>query len=77
MKKVLILANHDMGLYNFRKELIEKLIDEKNQVYISSPKGERTNDLKKLGCIFIETNIDRRGTNPIKDLRLLLFYKKN
>ena len=29
MKKVLILANNDMGLYKFRRELIEKLSKDK------------------------------------------------
>lgn len=75
MKKILILANNDIGLYNFRKELIERLIQEKNEVYISLPNGERIKDLEKLGCTFIETNVDRRGTNPIKDLKLILKYK--
>lgn len=75
MKKILILANNDIGLYNFRKELIERLIQERNEVYISLPNGERVKDLEKLGCIFVETNVDRRGTNPIKDLKLILKYK--
>ncbi len=75
MKKILILANNDIGLYNFRKELIERLIQERNEVYISLPYGERVKDLEKLGCIFVETNVDRRGTNPIKDLKLILKYK--
>ena len=75
MKKILILANNDIGLYNFRKELIERLIQEKNEVYISLPNGERVKDLEKLGCTFVETNVDRRGTNPIKDLKLILKYK--
>lgn len=74
--KILILANNDLGLYNFRKELIERLIREKNEVYISLPNGERIKDLEKLGCIFIETKVDRRGTNPIKDLKLIFKYRK-
>ena len=32
MKKVLILANNDVGLYKFRKELVEELL--KNIRYI-------------------------------------------
>ena len=74
--KILILANNDVGLYNFRKELIEKLIELKNDIYISLPYGERVEDLKKLGCKFFETYVDRRGTNPIKDMKLLIKYRK-
>lgn len=74
--KVLILANNDVGLYNFRRELIEKLIQERHEVYISLPKGERVEKMVKLGCEFLETKIDRRGTNPFKDFKLLLRYNK-
>ena len=74
--KVLILANNDVGLYNFRKELIEKLIELEKEVYISLPYGDRVDDLQKIGCKYIETNVDRRGTNPITDLKLLIKYKK-
>lgn len=74
--KILILANNDIGLYNFRKELIEKIIQKNNNVYISLPNGERVKDLIELGCNFVETNIDRRGTNPLKDIKLIMKYKK-
>lgn len=74
--KILILANNDIGLYNFRKELIDRLIKEKNEVYMSLPNGERVKHLEKLGCIFFETDVDRRGTNPIKDFKLILKYRK-
>lgn len=83
--KVLILANNDIGLYKFRKELIEELlnpgcyISERNdkpcKVFISLPDGEFISELKNLGCIFINTPIDRRGTNPKTDLKLLMQYR--
>jgi glycosyltransferase involved in cell wall biosynthesis len=72
--KILVLANFGMGLYNFRKELLEELINQNNEVYISLPNDEYLPKLKSLGCKFIETHLDRRGTNPIKDLKLLLYY---
>lgn len=84
--KVLILANNDVGLYKFRKELIEELIHPGSyivgrkakpcKIYISLPDGEFVPELKKLGCKYINTPIDRRGVNPIKDLRLLMMYWK-
>ena len=33
-KKILILSNHFITLYNFRKELIHKLIEENHEVFI-------------------------------------------
>lgn len=74
--KILILANNDIGLYKFRKELIEELI-KANKVYICLPVGEFIEPLEKLGCEFVPcTLLDRRGTNPLKDLELLRFYKQ-
>ncbi len=75
MKKVLILANNDVGLYQFRKELIAELLKE-NEIYISLPYGEFIEPLKKMGCHFIDTPIDRRGINPLNDLSLYFAYKK-
>lgn len=73
--KVMILTNNDVGLYKFRKELLEKL-REKNEVYICLPDGEFVKQLAALGCKFIPCELlDRHGTNPIKDLRLMLWYK--
>lgn len=36
-KRILILSNHFVTIYNFRKELIAKLIEENNEVFISVP----------------------------------------
>ena len=53
MQKILILANNDIGLYNFRKELIERLIEKGNQIYISLPYGKKVDLLTEKGCRFI------------------------
>ncbi|CAG9606596.1 glycosyltransferase family 4 protein [Pseudoneobacillus rhizosphaerae] len=73
MARILILANNDIGLYKFRKELIEVLV-KSNEVYVSLPNGNFISKLTELGCKFIETPISRRGTNPVADLKLLLKY---
>ncbi|PVE67194.1 glycosyltransferase family 4 protein [Priestia megaterium] len=73
MTKILILANNDVGLYKFRKELINELV-KKNEVYISLPNGELIPELVEMGCVFIETSISRRGKNPLTDLKLLMKY---
>lgn len=76
MKKILILANNDVGLYNFRKELLEALMEQGYEVYISLPVGEKVEQLRQMGCIFIETPVNRRGTNPLTDLKLTFKYFK-
>ena len=73
--KVLILANNDIGLYQFRRELIAALL-EKHQVAISLPDGDMVRPLEEMGCRFLDTPLDRRGINPVKDLGLLCRYWK-
>lgn len=74
-KKILIIANNDVGLYQFRKELIFELL-KNNKVYIALPYGEQVDYLTEKGCVFIDTPLDRRGMNPIKDLSLAVQYMK-
>ena len=71
--KILILTNFDVGLYQFRKELIEQLLKD-NTVTISLPYGELVEPLKELGCKFVDTPFERRGINPIKDIGLFRRY---
>lgn len=71
--KYLILANFDVGLYQFRKELIQELLKE-NEVVIALPYGDLVEPLKEMGCKFIDTPLERRGMNPLKDLKLLKCY---
>lgn len=76
MKKVLFLANHFITLYSFRKELIKKMIEDGHEVVLSLPESEENQYFLDLGCKIIPTEIDRRGVNPAKDLKLIRFYKK-
>jgi len=72
--KILILANNDMGLFQFRKDLIKELLKD-NEVYIALPYGEKVDDLVDYGCKFIDTPMERRGMNPLKDYSLYKQYK--
>lgn len=74
MKKIIILSNHHAYTYNFRKEIIQKLLDCNYKVYIVLPFGEKVELLKKMGCNFINLPLDRRGINPITDIKLLFSY---
>ncbi|PIO82992.1 glycosyltransferase family 1 protein [Loigolactobacillus backii] len=76
MKRILILVNDEVVIYNFRKELVEKLLNEKYEVFISSPSGDKINELVAMGCHHVDLRIDRHGTNPINDIKLLNYYFK-
>lgn len=70
----MILANNDVGLYRFRKDLIAAFLNAGHEVYISLPDGDFVSELVKLGCRFLDTPIDRRGMNPLRDGRLFRRY---
>ena len=76
MSKVLFLANHFITLYSFRKELIAELLKQGNEVFLSIPASEDNRYFSDIGCKIIETQIDRRGMNPLKDFKLIRFYKR-
>lgn len=71
--KICILANYDVGLYQFRRELIEALLME-HEVVISLPYGYLVEPLREAGCRFEDTPLDRRGINPVRDFKLFLSY---
>jgi galacturonosyltransferase len=75
MPKYLILTNHSYMLWHFRRELIEALL-QKGEVVISTPFVGHEQDFIDLGCRCIATELDRRGVNPVSELKLLRFYKQ-
>lgn len=72
-KKILIITNHSYMLYQFRKELIEQLMKEYD-VVLSMPFVGHEDDFAAMGCKCVETDVDRRGINPVTDFKLLQFY---
>lgn len=75
MKRILFLVNHDVAIYNFRLEIVERFLEAGYEVHISSPYGERIDDLVKFGCKYHEINMDRHGMNPKNEVKLIKEYK--
>lgn len=74
MSRILILTNFSGGLYDFRNEFVEALL-QKHQVFISLPDDVKTKELQAEGAQIIKTAINRRGVNPIEDLKLCQCYR--
>lgn len=76
MKKTVALLNcHGDDVFCFRKEIIEVLVSKGYRVVLSCPESHRLDVFRNDDNIFIEdVDIDRRGTNPIKDIKLLFHY---
>lgn len=74
-KLILIFANSLPGLFSFRIELIRRIIFQGYKVTICAPQHDiYTEKLIELGVTFIDTPINRHGTNPLTDLKLILRY---
>lgn len=76
-KRVLMLGSSGLGVFGLRGELIQRLVNEGYDVITSFPSGflgEGDKLSKEYGCSFIETSVDRRGTNIFRDGKLLHSY---
>lgn len=73
--KILLLSNSGEGIYRFRKELLQTLVLN-NEVFVSVPENQYNPKIEDIGCKIIVTEVDRRGTNIVKDLSLISHYKK-
>ncbi len=73
--RILIFANHSGGLYDFRKDLIFAL-REKGEVTAVVPHNDKWEQLQEVPDELIELPIDRRGMNPVRDVKLFFQYRK-
>lgn len=64
MSKILFLVNHDVVIYNFLLELVERLLDDGHQVSIAAPYGERIDDLVSTGCKYYNIDVARHRVHP-------------
>lgn len=76
-RTILVITNNIGGLHSFRKEVMKAILDAGYDVYISEPDDdERVNYFKEIGCHIIKTDFDRRGMNPLADMKLMFQYRK-
>ena len=76
MKRLLILGNNDMGLYRFRKELIEALVGMNYKVFFSVPYGPYAEKIKASGAFYKQLNFDTASKNPIHEVQAIRQYGK-
>lgn len=76
-KRILILGNSYLVVFKFRRELVERLVADGHDVWTcfpNGPFGEGEKSAVECGCHFIENHMERRGTNPLKDLAVIREY---
>ncbi len=74
MAKILLAANTDWYLYNFRLRLAEDIREKGASVTLVSPPGPYATRMKRMGFTWRPLVIDRRSANPLREAETLMGF---
>jgi glycosyltransferase involved in cell wall biosynthesis len=72
-KSILMIGNTSWGMYRFRGDLIHYLVSLGFKIIVVAPLDAFSSCLTDLGAEHVELAVDRKGTNPFRDL--IYFFK--
>lgn len=72
--KITLIANDTTFIYNLRREVLAKLVEEGHQVTVLCQFRSHQEALEQIGCRLYDIPIGRRNTNPWADLKLLYHF---
>lgn len=70
--RIVLFANSDWYLYNFRRSLALALRERGHDVILISPSGRYGEKLRSLGLIWKPISMGRRSVNPLREASVLL-----
>jgi glycosyltransferase involved in cell wall biosynthesis len=70
--KVLLTVNAAWNIWNFRRPIVEALLDDGHKVIILAPKDDAVPKLEALGCSFYHLEMNVKGLNPLQEPKTLL-----
>ena len=73
--KIILFANTDWYLHNYRMPLAETLYRMESELILLSPCGSYSNKLKTSGLDWREVKMTRSGINPLKEIRTIFHLK--
>lgn len=74
--KIAISINACWNFLNFRKGLIQALLDAGHEVIAIAPRDAHSEQLERLGCRLVPIAIDSKGVSPARDLALCVSYRR-
>ncbi len=74
--KIMFMSCKDYNFYNFRSKLILHLHEMGHEVVLNCPYGDKIDYFTSHGCRFVDIQMDRRGKNVLRDLKLISAYSK-
>ena len=73
--KVILFANTEWYLYNFRRSLAFALRDAGHEVLLVSPPGPYGAKLQAMGFRWVEAPMERKSLNPLRELALVRWLR--
>ncbi len=74
--KFILVSPKNRTAYNFRGDLIKKIISCGYQVVVTGPNRDNVEKIEELGARFVEIPMNKNGVNPVHDIKYLLALKK-
>lgn len=74
--KFILISPKNRTSYNFRGDLIKKIIASGYEVVVTGPNRDNVDKIEELGARFIEIPMNKNGVNPLHDLKYLFALKK-
>jgi glycosyltransferase involved in cell wall biosynthesis len=75
-KTIAFVSNSAWSVYNFRLDVIRRLMSQGFKVVVLAPDDEYSQYLVQSGCRFVALNFDNKTENPLQDLALYRQLKK-
>lgn len=72
---VMITANAAWNIWNFRRPIVQSLLQAGHRVTVLAPVDDMLTDLQRIGCAVIPLKMDVRGLNPVADLALVRRFR--
>ncbi len=74
--KFILISPKNRTAYNFRGDLIKKIIASGYEVIVTGPNRDNVDKILELGAKFYEIPMNKNGVNPLKDLSYQKELKK-
>lgn len=71
---IMMVANDTTSAYNLRGEVLNRLVQDGHNVSLMCQSLAFRDELDKIGVRIIEVKNNRRGTNPLADVKLFFTY---
>ncbi|GEL07221.1 glycosyltransferase family 4 protein [Salisediminibacterium halotolerans] len=72
--KIIMNTNSIAGLYSFRRELVEKLLEDNHRIVILGPQNEKSAYFESIGAEVKNNIFEINKVTPIADIKLLFRY---